>query len=158
MTDKTSEPERAWVQPLDERNQRDANQSLGSPGWLGVVSEEAGGIVGYVHAHNLPVLRDALNKILPDDAPDAGPMKITFDAPQDWDGMERVMASLVDATVEVTYKPGWEPHYEGIPITEYHPTSCEVVGVLDGSVDLAYDDGAVNVNVPFSNIEEVKYL
>lgn len=90
-------------------------------------------------------------------------MKITFapDAAQDWDGMNRVFTSgLVGATVDITYREGWAPIPDGYdrPVTDYHPSSCDIVEVLESGLTLAYDDGSFTVDVPFADIEEVTYL
>lgn len=85
-------------------------------------------------------------------------MKIEFAEPQDWDGMVRVLDGLLGATVQVTYKPGWEPLYDDRPITEFDPQSCEIIDVFDDGLELSYDDGSFSVTVKFADIEAVTYL
>lgn len=87
-------------------------------------------------------------------------MRITFAPDVDEDGLSRVLASLTDATVEVTFKDGCAPVPDGYdrPITDFHPAFCDVVEVLGDSVDLSYDDGSIRLVVPLYDIEEIRYL
>lgn len=85
------------------------------------------------------------------------PLRVTFAETQDWDGVALVLGSLVGATVEITYRPGWAPYIDDRPVTDYHPTSCEIMEVLEDSVEVAYDDGSYVLSVPFHDIEEVEY-